>query len=216
MPSGERLRTIGQRQGERLIREAGAQVRELRYAAGLSQAELARTMGVSRTFLSRLELGRLRHLDIGVIAVAIALLGHRLTCKAWPVGEPLRDSAHLRLLARFEARLAPTWRVRREAVMPVRGDLRAWDLRLDGPSSIGVEAETHLHDLQAVERALAAKRQDSRVDHVILLLADTHHNRAVLCTHRTSLRGEFPLTTRELLAALGAGADPRGSGIAVM
>lgn len=79
-----------------------------------------------------------------------------------------------------------------------------------------MEAETHLRDLQAVERAIAAKRRDSRVDHVILLLADTHHNRAVLRDHRTSLRAEFPLTTREVLYALRAGSEPHGSGIAVL
>lgn len=155
-------------------------------------------------------------MDVASLAVIYTLLGHRLSLKAYPLGEPLRDQAHLRLLRRFEARLSPAWRVRREAVMPAHGDLRAWDARLDGPVSVGTDAETALHDLQALERAMESKQRDSGVQFILLLVSDTHRNRTILRDHRASLRQRFPLGTREVLAALAAGRSPNGNGIVIL
>jgi hypothetical protein len=155
-------------------------------------------------------------LDMVLLATAFALLGHRLTWKAWPVGEPVRDRAQLRLIERFEAELRGAWRRRREAVMPIRGDLRAWDLLLDGPVSIGVEAETRLRDVQALVRAVETKQRDSAVVRVVLLLARTHHNRDVVRGQLPALRATFPLTTREVLRALRRGTDPGASGIVLL
>ena len=69
-------------------------------------------------------------------------------------------------------------------------DQRAWDAVIttvaqagDGRPRrclIGVEAETRLRDLQALQRRLALKRRDGGVDRVILLVADTRSNRAIL------------------------------------
>jgi transcriptional regulator with XRE-family HTH domain len=216
MAGKERLRAIGLRTGMDVMRAAGAEVRHLRLRAGLSQARLAAAAGVSRALIGRIELGRAGRINVATLAVIYALLGQRLSLKAFPVGEPLRDAAHLRLLARFDARVPGSWRRRRESVMPRLGDLRAWDERLDGAASIGVEAETALGDMQAMERRISAKQRDSGVDHVILLVSDTHRNREILRNHRVHLRQAFPLDTREVLRALAAGTDPGGSGIVVL
>ncbi len=217
MPTRERLRTQGNRIGRGLVSNSGREVRQLRRAAGLTQQQLAAAIDSSRQFISRLELDRVRG-DVGIalLATTYAVLGHRLTLKAFPVGEPLRDAAQLHLLDRFEARLASLWRRTREAVMPIAGDLRAWDLLLSGPAKIGIEAVTTLTDLQAIERSIQAKQRDSGVQFVVLLVSGTHRNRQVLATHRASLRQRFPLGTREVLAALAAGRSPGGSGIVVL
>jgi hypothetical protein len=145
-----------------------------------------------------------------------AALGQRLSTKAFPVSEPLRDSGQVRLLERFNARLSPAWRRTFESVMPERGDLRAWDEVLIGPVSIGVDAETKPRDLQAVQRSMSAKLRDSGVRRMILMVARTDANREVLRRHVDSIRQTFPLTTREVLSALAAGRDPGGNGLVVL
>lgn len=181
-------------------------MRVLRVGA-LSQAALATAAGVSRTWLCRFELGMIRHLDVRRFAVVMAILGHRLSIKSYPVGEPVRDLGQLRLLERFNARVPPGWRRAIESTMPIVGDLRAWDERLDGPVSIGVDAETRLSDLQDLARRINRKRRDSGVTRMVLLVADTHRNRAILRSQPSLLRQTFPLDTREVLTALDAGRD---------
>ncbi len=100
--------------------------------------------------------------------------------------------------------------------MRIAGDQRAWDLRLDGPVSIGVEAETRPTDLQAVERAIHLKQRDSAVNRTILLISDTERNRALLRVVVPVLRPTFPLSTREVLQALGEGRDPGADGMVVL
>ena len=100
--------------------------------------------------------------------------------------------------------------------MPVANDQRAWDLRLDGPVSIGVEAETRPADLQALERAIHLKQRDSVVTRVILLISDTDRNRALLRVVLPMLRPSFPLGTRDVLQALREGRDPGADGMVVL
>jgi len=101
--------------------------------------------------------------------------------------------------------------------MPIPGDLRALDARtrLQG-RWIGFEAETQLSDLQAIERRAKLKKRDAGLDVLILVVADTVRNRRVLAEHRETLRGSFPLDTREVLAALGRGEAPTGDGIVII
>lgn len=197
---------------ERLGREA----RDLRRSVNLSQAALAASIGTSRQWIAAFESARLRRVDLERATLVLAHLGQRLTMKAYPLGEPLRDAAQVRLLERFNARLSPSWRRELEAPMPIPGDLRAWDELLIGPARIGVEAETRPHDLQLVERGVAGKVRDSRVDRVVLLLASTDHNRELVRRHVASLRQTFPLDTRTTLAALGAGRDPGANGLVLL
>ena len=162
------------------------------------------------------ERGEGRGLTIIRAAELSAFLGMDLSVRQFPAGPPLRDAGHIALLARFDEVVAPAFRITREAPMPIAGDGRAWDRRLDGPASIGVEAETRPSDLQALEREIALKVRDSGVDRAILLLARSRHNRELLRTQLPALRQSFPLGTREVLAALRAGRDPGANGLVVL
>jgi hypothetical protein len=72
-----------------------------------------------------------------------------------------------------------------------------------------------LYDFQAQVRRIMLKMGDDGVEVVILLVADTHRNRRVLREFRELIRVQFPLDTREVLAALRAGRVPERSGIVI-
>jgi hypothetical protein len=80
---------------------------------------------------------------------------------------------------------------------------------------VGVEAETVIDDTQALDRKLALKTRDGNVDHVILLVADTPRNRRALAAANASFAA-LPLRTRDVLVALRAGVEPRGSGVVLL
>jgi len=101
--------------------------------------------------------------------------------------------------------------------MPLPGDLRAWDAALkNGRCEIGVDAETRLRDVQAVDRRIMLKLRDSGYDRAILLLSPTRANREALREHRQLLSANYPVTGRVALAALRAGRDPGGNAIIVV
>jgi transcriptional regulator with XRE-family HTH domain len=216
VPAQERHRALGIQQAVALTRHLGQEARALRRRRGVSQARLARAIGVSRQWIGDLELGGLRTVDLRSVSLLFAALGHRVVVKAYPTGQGLRDAGQARLIERFDARLSPLWRRQPEAVMPQPGDLRAWDVLLRGPVMVGVEAETRPTDLQAVIRAMAAKLRDSGADRMILLLLSSHANRAVVARHVAMMRQAFPLDTRATLAALAAGRDPGANGLVML
>lgn len=216
MGSRDDRRTVGRLKGERLAHQLTTEWRELRLGAGVSQSAVSRTVGISRSAYARLERGEA--LEIGLVRAAIitAALGGDLSVKVYPAGPPIRDAAHVALLAMLEARVGGRWRVVHEAPVGQAGDGRAWDRRLDGPVSIGVEAEVALRDLQALERRMQRKKQDSGVTRMILVVRGTRRNRETLREVLPSLRGTFPLGSRELLQALGDGRDPGADGLLVL
>ncbi|HUQ78371.1 MAG TPA: hypothetical protein VM427_05815 [Patescibacteria group bacterium] len=70
--------------------------------------------------------------------------------------------------------------------------------------------------VEALHRKLALKERDGDVDRVILLLADTRHNRVFLRGSGSSLRTRFPLDGRQALMHLAAGTDPGASAIVLL
>jgi hypothetical protein len=98
------------------------------------------------------------------------------------------------------------------------GDLRAWDaVMLIGPREVAVEAETRPRDVQALQRRLASKRRDDpNVSGVVLLLADTRHNRCLIKEQAEAMRADLPLPAESILRALAEGRDPEGSGIVLV
>ncbi|MEX0626436.1 MAG: helix-turn-helix transcriptional regulator [Chloroflexota bacterium] len=216
MGSRDDRRTVGRLKGERLAGELTTEWRELRLGAGLSQSAVSHTVGISRSAYARIERGESHEIGMVRAAVITAALGGNLSVKVYPAGRPIRDAAHVGLLATLEARVGGRWRVVHEAPVGQAGDLRAWDRRLDGPVSIGVEAEVALRDLQALERRMQRKKQDSGVERMILVVRGTRRNREVLREVLPSLRGTFPLGSRELLHALAVGRDPGADGLLVL
>ena len=186
-----------------------------RRSAGLSQRELGRACGLTRSQIARMEAGS-RHGTIRELACVGAAVGLDVRLRAYPAGDPIRDAGQVRLLERLRTRLHPTLRWSTEVPLPIEGDLRAWDAVIRGTDwRLPVEAETALDDLQATERRVALKRRDGEADHVILLVADTRRNRRALAAAPGAFP-DLPLRTREILAALGTGSRPKGSGIVIL
>ena len=176
-----------------------------------------------------------------VLARVSSVVGLDLTVRTYPGGSVLRDAGHRALLERLRAAISPALGWRTEVPLPNPGDQRAWDAMIVGhvrpqasvtrqtgiagsdrtdpsvrPFRIGVEAETHPRDMQALQRRLALKRRDGGVDHVVLVLAATRGNRGFLREARSALLPDFPVPGRVAVRALSAGLDPGGSAIVMI
>ena len=216
MPVRERTVAAGRRRGERLIRMVGRHVRDGRRMAGVSQSELGMFVGLSRSEIGRVENGQAPWLTLIHASEMLSAVGLELWAKAYPVGPPLRDAGHLRLLAQFEARLPPTLRCEREWPIPQDGDRRAIDLVVRGlPVRIGVEAEMVLGDLQALERDINLKQRDANLDRMVLLVRGSKRNREIL-RGADALRRALPAHTRRVMSALAVGRDPGTNGIVLL
>lgn len=216
MPVSERLADRGRLRGRRINRRIGQEIRDGRRMAGLSQDALAAAVGVSKSEVSRIERHEAQWLSVVQASTLLSVVGLELGAHAYPAGSPLRDAGHLRLLAEFEARLPSSVGRIREWPIPIPGDLRAVDLVLTGlPKRIGVEAETVLDDLQALERNIRAKQRDGRLERIVLLVRGSHRNRQILAG-ADALRQAFPLKTRAVMAAMARGADPGADGIVLL
>jgi hypothetical protein len=171
---------------------------------------------VSKSEVSRIERDEAPWLTVVQASTLLSLVGLELGARAYPAGPPLRDSGHLRLLEDFEARLPSSVGRIREWPIPIRGDLRAIDLVLTGLGvRIGVEAETVLDDLQALERKIRGKQRDGQLERIILLVRGSHRNREILAG-AAAMRRAFPLATRAVMAAFERGRDPGGDGIVLL
>jgi transcriptional regulator with XRE-family HTH domain len=195
----------------------GEELREARIQAALSQRELAATVGISASEISRIERGQSPHVAYETLVAIGAALGLDLPLRAYPNGDAVRDAASLALLARFRALLPAGLRHRTEVPLGIPGDRRAWDDVVDGPGwSLPVEAETRLRDVQALHRKLSLKCRDGKVDRMLLLVADTRHNRHVLRLAAAEFDAAFPVRGRDALAALRAGRCPDGSAVVLL
>jgi transcriptional regulator with XRE-family HTH domain len=213
----ERADDRGRRMASRALRAIGAELRQARLDHDLSQAEAARACGISSSAWSRLELGEAPGVSVLTISAALSIVGLDLSLRAYPGGRVQRTAAHARLLERLHVRLPPEVGWRTEVPLPNPGDRRAWDALIDlRDPRIGVEAETRARDEQELERRLALKRRDGGVDHVLLLLANTRSNRLFVRGLGAGFVGAYPIPGRVMLARLGAGQDPRGSGIVLL
>jgi transcriptional regulator with XRE-family HTH domain len=216
MPTRERTRDKGRRLARGLMDRLGSELREARDAAGVSQEHVAIVAGLTQSRVSRTERGQRLPPRLDELAQHCAALGLRLSLKAYPDGLPVRDAAQLRLLERFRSQLGEGFEWHSEAPVGGHGDLRAWDVLLRGDETIGVDAETKLRDLQALQRRTELKWRDSGVDRIVLVVAATKHNRAILREHRAALASTFPLDTADLMTSLRLGKVPQSNGIAII
>jgi transcriptional regulator with XRE-family HTH domain len=199
------------------LRAVVADIRRSRIGAGLSLRAVGAACNIDHARVWRIERGRVRPTLVEVAAMG-AVVGLEVRLRAYVAGDPIRDAGQLRLLERLRAQLPEGLRWATEVPLPIDGDRRAWDAVIRGDEwAVQVEAETVVDDVQALERRLALKRRDGGAEIVILLVADTRRNRAVLAA--VAAAGAFvdlPVRTRAILRALRAGARPDMSGIVVL
>jgi transcriptional regulator with XRE-family HTH domain len=200
-----------------MIRELGRELRQARVEHGLSQEFVGRAVGLSDTEVGRIERGLIRAVSVVQLARLLSVVGLDLSARAYPAGSSIRDQPQLSLLGRLQAEVPTSIRWSAEVLIGASGDLRAWDAVLAaGPDRIGVEAETRLVDLQAVQRRIALKCRDSGIPHAILLLSASRTNRAAVRAFEVSIRAAFPITSSDALQVLRAGRLPEGSAVILL
>jgi len=198
----------------RALISIGDELRGARVQAGLSQREVGRLVGLSHSHISRIERGLVGSVRYDTLARIAAILGLDVPLRAYPNGDPVRDAAQLKLIGRLRANLPAGVRWHGEVPLGIPGDRRAWDGVIIGRGwSVPVEAETRIRDVQALLRRLALKQRDGGAEHVLLLVADTRHNRSVRRLHAPDFATAFPADRRAVRAALAAGRSPGASSL---
>ena len=212
----------GRARGRRLLASLLLEAESARSAAGASQADLGRPLGLSASQVGRLLRGELS--DVGIVRLSelLSLLGHDLAARAYPVGPPVRDRSQLALLGRLRRRLHPGLRWRSEVPVIEAAssggiDLRAWDAAIDATAwTLRVDAETRIRDVKEVLRRVSLKQRDSGVASVILLVSDTQANRAAIRLTTDLLSAQFPIPARRALRRLVAGEALGGNALIVL
>jgi transcriptional regulator with XRE-family HTH domain len=218
MPPRERRSDIARRRTRETLLRLGSELRGARLQHGLSQARVGAAAGISRSQVSRIERGLVPELSFVAAALLLASVGLDLSIRAYPAGQPVRDSGHLALMERLKRVVAPTATWQFERPLPMPGDQRAWDvsLALDGGIA-AVELETRPRDVQALLRRLSLKRRDDpTVDRIVLVMSNTRHNRALLREVRDLILADFPGSPAQTLDALAHGRLPDANGVILM
>lgn len=215
MPSHRKRLDDAKRGGLAELTNLGVELRAAREQAGLSQVAVAARLGWPREKVGRIENARLRTASLLDLASHSGVLGLTMRARVYPDAPPLRDVAQLSVTRRFLARISPAWRVRMEVPLGLAaGDRRAFDLSLSiNDTTIAVEVFSRLRDVQAQFRSVQLKWRDSEANRLLVVLAQSHANRAGLGSVRHLLASDFPVGARAALLALGKGLDPGGNAI---
>lgn len=206
----------GKRRGRRLLEEAIDEFHRARLAESITQERVGKALDRSDAWVSLIESGRHQTVSVVQLSQLMACVGLELSLRAYPAGRGLRDDGQSATMERFVSLVVPPWSWASEVPIPIPGDLRAWDGVLRGRCSIGVDIETRIRDVQAVDRRVMLKLRDSRLDRALILVPDTRSNRAMLASTAESLKPNYPISSRAALAALREGRDPGGNAIIVV
>jgi transcriptional regulator with XRE-family HTH domain len=217
MVTRERRIDLGRRRARSALARIGEELREARLAAGLTQRQVGAAAGISHAQVSRIELCRAPHVPFATLAVIAAVLVLDLPLRTFASGDPIRDAPQLALLARLRSLIPDHLTWRSEVPLALAGDRRAWDGEIGGGVwRLPVDAETRLRDVQALARREALKRRDDGNPTVLLLVADTRHNRRMLRLAAADLASAFPLAGSIALASLRAGKSPSASAVVLL
>jgi len=212
MPARRRAIEVAAARGREAVTTVGKEVGEAVSSLGITYADIGRDVGLSAWQVGRVVRGQAPDLTIVQASELLASVGLEMSIRSYPAGQPLRDAGHLALLERLRATLHPSLRWRTEVPVGGTGDLRAWDAVVSGQAwRIAIEAETRLRDYQALQRRIALKQRDGSMGLVLLLVANTRHNRSAVRLLGPAISSSFPLPGRRALELLAAGANPGAS-----
>jgi hypothetical protein len=212
MAANDRLLYRARQRARRINADLASEFRHVRVESAISQRELGRRLGFSADKIWKFEHERLPSLSIADACAMGALLGLDVSVRTYPNGARLRDAGQAPRLVKLLSAVGPPLTCRTDVPLPRTGDgpeLRAWDALITGSGErSAIELESRLMDVQAMMRRHHLKRRDDPVDHFLLVVADTKHNRRVLAEF-ADLLAELPrLRTANILAALRAGRHP--------
>ena len=217
MATHEKPADRGSRRAAIALVNLGSEFRTARTDRGLSLRDVGAALGVSHVAAGRVERGLVPGVGLTMLARYAEVVGLELSVRAYAGGAPLRDSAHIALLADFRAHLSPRLGWATEVPFPSPGDPRAWDALIRGEGWLyGVEAETAPRDAQALERRMSTKLRDGNVDALLLVLPSTRRTREFLDAGEAHIAPLFPVPGGRALALLKAGLDPGGNSIIVL
>ncbi|MEX2183293.1 MAG: helix-turn-helix transcriptional regulator [Chloroflexota bacterium] len=200
-----------------MLDDALAEFRVARVERGISQQRVAVAIGRSDAWVSWTETGGNGSLSVVDLFAMLACVDREGALRVHPGGGGLRDEGQARVLTQFHSLIAPTWAWRTEVGMPIPGDLRAWDVVIrDLACTIGVDAETRLRDLQALDRRVMLKQRDSGVHRAIILVPSTRTNRDALRSAGPDALANYPIPSPVALRALRDGRDPGGNAVIVL
>ena len=91
----------GTERGRLLTVAAGSDLRDARRDRDLSLKEVGAAVGLSESQVSRVERGLVDHVSVLDLARLHEVVGQQLSLKSYPGGSPIRDAAHLELIADF-------------------------------------------------------------------------------------------------------------------
>lgn len=211
----------GDRTLRRMATRFGDDFREQRLRIGVTQAAIARAIGVDRSAIARLERG-----DPGVSNTirsrACAVLGADFRIALYPERVPMIfDAAHARIVERLLAIRHRRWRPVIEAPVPGPGR-RSVDVSLAaGNDIVLLEVETRVRRMEQLARELHAKRaavvaavRPPVSVHVVLVLPPTRHHQALARELTATVRVAFPVPSPTLRRAIESAAGPwPGDGI---
>lgn len=211
----------GRRRGQVVLARTLNELNIARTSAGLSHTTLAAELQSSKSSVARLLGSELP--DVGLLRLSeiASVLGYEISVQLYPIGDGLRDKGQIAVGKRFEAHVAKAWRVTDETLLPGAGERRAWDklLRLVGASplyNVGVDIETRVSDVQALVRRMRGRERDGAVDQILIVLADTAHNRRVASELRDALGPDYASAPRSILRGLRSGERLVGSGVVLV
>ena len=204
----------GDRTLRRMATRFGDDFREQRLRIGVTQAAIARAIGVDRSAIARLERG-----DPGVSNTirsrACAVLGADFRIALYPERVPMIfDAAHARIVERLLAIRHRRWRPVVEAPVPGPGR-RSVDVSLAAGNDIALfEVETRVRRMEQLARELHAKRAAVKAAvrtpvsvHVVLVLPPTRHHQALVRELTTTLRVAFPIPSPTLRRAIASATE---------
>lgn len=212
MGANERLRTRGTARARRIRADFASEIRHARLRGGISQEEVGRRAGISGDKVWKVEHERLTTLSIVDACHIAAVLGMDFAARTYENGARLRDAGQAPRLLTVLRNVGPPLRYRTDVPLPRREgapELRAWDALIYGfGERTGMELESRLTDMQAMTRRHNLKRRDDPVDHFLLVVADTKHNRRVVDEYADLLADLPRLRTATVLKLLRAGKHP--------
>ena len=209
-----------------LMRRIGEELRGAREDSGLTQAEIGRRAGVTRSHVSRIEMG-LAAPSIEVLQRIAVALGADLAVRLFPnTGLRVRDRISVPMTQALLRDLHPRWGRRAEVAVyrPVRGVI---DLVLEdrgSPETAVTEIQSQIRRVEQLVRwhgqkadALASQPdQAGRRVTRLLVLRNTQANRDIARAASEMLGVAYPSRTLEAVAALRGEAPWPGAAVVWM